>query len=203
MAGDGVTKAEKPPSKQDGRLALQRREVSHGDVALGALLQTVPLSPKWQASLSALLGAALLTPLYIRMATVALLSPRAGAVVTLRRVQSPCALCRGGRASFERKEASRGKKPRRAFRLDALSRRGPSPRVSPWRESPGLKSLSRLGESLVLSENLLKNLVGPGRPARGTLVSTVPTVAPGPTMGTPRPKDEGEASRAQRCLPGP
>ena len=30
-------------------------------------------------------------------------------------------------------------------------------------------------ECLVLSENLLKNVVGPGRPARGTLVSTVPT----------------------------
>ena len=50
--------------------------------------------------------------------------------------------------------------------------------------------VARLGEplqaeSLVLGENLLKNLVGPGRPARGTLVSTVPTVAPGPTMGTP------------------
>ena len=58
-------------------------------------------------------------------------------------------------------------------------------------------------ESLVLSENRLKNHMGPGRPARGTLVSTVPTVAPGPTMGTPESFDEGEASRAQQSLPGP
>ena len=34
--------------------------------------------------------------------------------------------------------------------------------------SPGL-------ESLVLSENFSDDVVGPGRPARGTLVSTVPT----------------------------
>ena len=65
-----------------------------------------------------------------------------------------------------------------------------------WGASPGL-------ESLVLSKISLKSYVGPGRPARGTLVSTVPTVAPGPTMGTPESEDGGEASRAQRRLPGP
>ena len=54
-----------------------------------------------------------------------------------------------------------------------------------WRASPGL-------ESLVLSNNLLKSVVGPGRPARGTLVSTVPTVAPGPTMGTPKSSMEAK-----------
>ena len=45
--------------------------------------------------------------------------------------------------------------------------------------------------------------MGPGRPARGTLVSTVPTVAPGPVTGMPKPMDAGEASRGQRCLTGP
>ena len=44
-----------------------------------------------------------------------------------------------------------------------------------WRASPGL-------ESLVLSNNLLKSVVGPGRPARGTLVSTVPTNMPSMIM---------------------
>ena len=128
------------------------------------------------------------------------------------------------RSAVEAELASRGRKPREAKSLakpfglvlsriaggarDALKRRGPSPRVSPWRELPGLKSLSRLGEplqaeSLVLSENLPENLVGLGRPARGTLVSTVPTVAPGPAMGTPKAVDAGEASRGQRCLTGP
>ena len=60
--------------------------------------------------------------------------------------------------------------------------------------SPGL-------ESLVLSENFSEDVVGPGRPARGTLVSTVPTVAPGPTMGTP--KSSMEAKRRgpkEACL---
>ena len=51
--------------------------------------------------------------------------------------------------------------------------------------------------------NLLKSVVGPGGPARGTLVSTVPTVAPGPAMGTLESMDAGEASWAQRSLPGP
>ena len=45
------------------------------------------------ASLGApLLGAVSLTALYMGMATVTLASLRAGAPVTLRRVQSPCAL---------------------------------------------------------------------------------------------------------------
>ena len=102
--GAASPKLEKPPSKQDGGLALLRWDVSHGDVvaADGSLITKVAILG------APLLGAALLTPLYIRMATVALPSPRAGAVVTLRRVQSPCALCRGGRASFEGKEPSRG-----------------------------------------------------------------------------------------------
>ena len=79
------------------------------------------------------------------------------------------------RSAVEAELASRGRKPREAKSLakplglvlsriaggvrDALERGGPSPRVFPWRESPGLESLSRLGEplqadSLVLSKNL-------------------------------------------------
>ena len=34
--------------------------------------------------------------------------------------------------------------------------------------------------------------MGPGRPARGTLVSTVPTVAPGPTMSTPESRTQAK-----------
>ena len=83
---------------------------------------------------------------------------------------------------------------------DALSRSDPSPRErilgeeknpsrgeNPSRSSPGL-------ESLVLSENHPRNLAGPGRPARGTLVSTVPTVAPGPATGTLESLDAGVQS---------
>ena len=36
-------------------------------------------------------------------------------------------------------------------------------------------------ESLVLSKNVSEDIVGPGRPARGTLVSTVPTPIAPPT----------------------
>ena len=142
--GAASPKLKRPPSKQDGGLALLRRDVSHGDVVVadGSLITKVAILG------APLLGAALLTPLYTRMATVALASSRFGASVTLRGAQSPCALCRGDRAGLVRKETPRGWRPRRALRLDALSRGGPSPRVSPWRESPGLKSLSRLGEPL-------------------------------------------------------
>ena len=46
----------------------------------------------------------MLTALYTRLAMTALSSPRAGAPVTLRRAQSPCALCRGDRAHLVREE---------------------------------------------------------------------------------------------------
>ena len=65
---------------------------------------------------------------------------------------------------------------------DTLSRSGPSPRGETLGEEKKIpregKTLARLArlESLALSENHPKDLVGPGRPARGTLVSTVPTV---------------------------
>ena len=51
-----------------------------------------------------------------------------------------------------------------------VPRRGKNPREAhqAWRASPGL-------ESLVLSKISLKSYVGPGRPAHGTLVSTVLT----------------------------
>ena len=52
------------------------------------------------------LGAVLLTALYTRVATAALSSPCVGAPVTLRRAQSPCALCRGDRACFAGLQAS-------------------------------------------------------------------------------------------------
>ena len=52
-----------------------------------------------------LLGAALLTALYTRMATTTLSSSRFGASVTLRGTQSPCALCRGDRAGLAGKES--------------------------------------------------------------------------------------------------
>ena len=45
--------------------------------------------------------------------------------------------------------------------------------------------------------------MGPGRPARGTLVSTVPTVAPGPTMGMQESATEAKRRGPKRCLPGP
>ena len=67
-----------------------------------------PLITKVASLAAPLLGAALLTALYTRMATTALASPRAGAPVTLQRTQSPCALCRGDRAGLARKEPSRG-----------------------------------------------------------------------------------------------
>ena len=97
--------------------------------------------------------------------------------------QSPCALSCGGRDGFAWKESREAKSLAEPFGLvlsritcgvgDALSRSGPSPREetlgekkrslareNPSRDSPG-------SESLVLSENRPKNLVGPGRPARG------------------------------------
>ena len=43
-----------------------------------------------------------------------------------------------------------------------------------WRASTGMESLYRL-RAWSLAKIRLKSLVGPGRPARGTLVSTVPT----------------------------
>ena len=72
--------------------------------------------------------------------------------------------------------------------------KNPSEARQAWRASPGL-------EGLVLSKKNSKGVVGPGRPARGTLVSTVPTVAPRPTMGTP--KSSMEAKRRgpkEACL---
>ena len=65
---------------------------------------------------------------------------------------------------------------------EALARLEASP--SPWRDSllrgilvetsPGSGASPGL-ESLVLSEIFADDVMGPGRPARGTLVSTVPT----------------------------
>ena len=44
----------------------------------------------------------------------------------------------------------------------------------------------------------MESVEGCGRPASGTLVSTTPTVAPGPAMVTLEFMDAGEASWAQR-----
>ena len=62
-----------------------------------------------------LLGAALLTALYTEMATTTLASPRFVAFVTLRRTQSPCALCHRDRAPLAKEETSRSGKPRQAL----------------------------------------------------------------------------------------
>ena len=95
-------------------------------------------------------------------------------------------LCGGRRAQvrsvgetkhpWQGRKPSRGWRPRQAFRL--MPSRGEVPRQgrNPWRGvtrhgealSPGL-------ESLIFSEMSLKSVVGLGRPARGTLVFTVPT----------------------------
>ena len=117
------------------------------------------------------------------MAPTALASPRAGTPVTLRRMQSPCALCRGDRAGFPKKETPRGWRPRRSFGL--VPSRGEVPRRGKTlgEASPGMESLARLGDprqawrawSLA---KISEDVVGPGRPARGTLVSTVPTTPP-------------------------
>ena len=104
----GVTKAEKPPSSQDGGPALQElwrcpTVMSPLSAASDGLLITemASLGPP-------LLGATLLTALYTRMATTTLSSSRFGVSVTLRRTQSPCALCHGDRAGFPEKETPRG-----------------------------------------------------------------------------------------------
>ena len=81
---------------------------SVGQPTVTSAVQVVALSRKWRGREPPLLGAALLTALYTRMATAALSSWRAGAPVTLQRAQSPCALCRGDRACFV------GKEPREA-----------------------------------------------------------------------------------------
>ena len=124
-----------------------------------------------------LLGTALLNALYTRTATTALASLRAGTPVTLREVQSPCAFCHGDRVGLWREKTLARLEALPSLWLDALSRRGLSPREKPlarlrqaWGASPGL-------ESMVLSK-ISWSVVGLGRPARGTLVSTVPTVAP-------------------------
>ena len=137
-----------------------------------------------------LLGASLLTPLYTRMATTTLSSSRFGASVTLRGAQSPCALCRGDRAGLVRKESPRGWRPRRAFWLDALSRRGPSPRVFPWRESPGL-------ESLVLS-GISEGLCGPWQAGPWYPGFHCADSSPRAHDGHAEVVDGGEASRAQK-----
>ena len=90
----------------------------------------------------------MLTALYTRVATTALSSPRIGAPVTLRRAQSPCALCRGDRARFV------GKEPREAGGLAEpfflilggiswcpLEERSLADGKNPPRGSPGLESL--------------------------------------------------------------
>ena len=94
-----------------------------------------------------LLGAALLTAVYTRTATAALSSPRVGAPVTLRRAQSPYALCRGDRACFMGKEPREAgglaepfglilaEHPRCPLEGRSLAKRKPS------RGSPGLESL--------------------------------------------------------------
>ena len=118
------------------------RGAAHGDVRLGALLYVVSLSRKWQGREPPLLGAALLTALYTRTATAARASPRADA-------QSPCALCRGGRDSFARKEPSRGQGASRgsAWSLAeseaafVMPSRGEAPR-----EGKALARLARLRE---------------------------------------------------------
>ena len=96
-----------------------------------------------------LLGAALLTALYMRMATAALPSLRADARVTLQRAQSPCALCRGSRAGFVEKEPREAKFLADPFGLvRSLAEEKPSRGLErslaeekPSRGLPGLESL--------------------------------------------------------------
>ena len=110
----GVTKAEKATA-QPGRWAGAAGALewpvmtSSSSAASDGLLITkvASLGPP-------LLGAALLNALYTRMATTALASLRAGAPVTLREPQSPCAFCHGDRAGLWREKPSRGRRPRQA-----------------------------------------------------------------------------------------
>ena len=84
-----------------------------------------------------------LTALYTRLATAASSSSRAGARVTLRRAQSPCALCSGAGACFHLKEPREGLNPRRDFVAGDFSR-GKTSRG--WRgDAPGPEDL--LGEA--------------------------------------------------------
>ena len=175
MAGDGVTKAGKghSPARTVGRRCrspgVTPTVTSSSSAAADGLLITkvASLGPP-------LLGAALLTALYTRMAMTTLSSSRFGAFVTLRRAQSPCALCRGDRAPLARKKPSRGWRPRQAFGVVPSRGEVPHQRENPWRD------FARHGEPLQAwrAWSLAKfswSCVGLGRPARGTLVSTVPT----------------------------
>ena len=103
----------------------------------------------------------------------------------------------------ETEHAWRGRNPREAVGLTEplawcpLEERSLAKGKTLGEASPGMESLDRLGEprqawrawSLA---KISEDVVGPGRPARGTLVSTVPTVAPRPTMGTPKARTEAK-----------
>ena len=93
-----------------------------------------------------LLGAALLTALYTRMATTTLSSSRFGASVTLRRTQSPCALCRGDRAGFPKKETREAGGLAEPLARCPLEERSLAEGKTLGEASLGMGSLSRLGE---------------------------------------------------------
>ena len=141
----GVTKAESHrPTRTVGR-RCSSFGVARGDVVLVSSI-TRSLYHQSGKSWTSLAWRCFVYSFIHENGTTALASSCYGAPVTLREARSPCALCRGDRSRLVGRKSPRGRTPRRAFWLDALSRRGPSPRVFPWRESPGLKSLSRLRE---------------------------------------------------------
>ena len=129
----GVTKAEKT-TVQPGRWAGAARALEWPMVtSLSSAASEGFLITKVASLGPPLLGAALLTASYTRMATTMLSSSRFGASVTLRGTQSPCALCRGDRAVLGRKKPSRGRTPRQALG------------VIPSRGNP-CRDLARLGD---------------------------------------------------------
>ena len=108
MAGAASPKLEQPPSSQDGGLALQRLRagptvtLSSSAEADGLLIIKVAIPA------ALLLGAALLTTLYMRIATTTLSSSRFGASETLRGRRAHV------RSVAETELAWGGKRPREA-----------------------------------------------------------------------------------------
>ena len=81
-----VTKAEKPPSNQDGGPALQELWSDPTVTSSSSAAAHAPLITKVERPTTSLLGVALLTALYMEMATTTLSSPCGGRRAHVRSV---------------------------------------------------------------------------------------------------------------------
>ena len=150
-----------------------------------------------------LLGAALLTALYTETATTASVITRWRARDSAADAEPMCAL--SGRQSWLGEEKTPTRLEASPSILGVMPSRGEVPRQGrkPLARPRKARGASPGLESLVLSEVFRSCVVGLGRPAHGTLVPIVPTVAPGPTMGTPETSTEAKRRGPKRRMPGP